>query len=297
VATGGGADTVQTGGAPGAPDHDAVDAGPGADVLWVTGAVDPARPLQGGDGKDRLELDRSTLRDPLAIDNAVGRATVSGAPVMAWSGVERFRITPIGRWSAPTFVGGPGAENVWSSIPLSSIDLGGGDDKVDLELQHQVLGRATFDGGPGTDSLTVYAGAGDQARRVSLDVPRGRLLFQRSKQRMRARIGDFEVYRLSAERLDVRGGRGAERVKWLGCRGTVDAGPGDDVIEEISIDDAGCGILGAAGREVVQGGPGDDTLRGTYFPDVLIGGPGDDVADGGPGQDRCVAERTVHCER
>lgn len=77
----------------------------------------------------------------------------------------------------------------------------------------------------------------------------------------------------------------------------VAGGPGDDLLEAISIPDAGCGYLGEDSELIARGGRGDDTLLGEYMPDILIGGPGNDVANGRRNTDRCVAETVLRCER
>lgn len=38
-------------------------------------------------------------------------------------------------------------------------------------------------------------------------------------------------------------------------------------------------------NEIIEGGAGDDLLRGTDRPDVILGGPGNDTIEGGPGDD------------
>jgi Ca2+-binding RTX toxin-like protein len=300
VSTGDGDDLVQTGGSAAHPDHDTIDLGGGNDDAWLQGVVDPTRPIVGGTGSDLVEFDRSTLREALVIDNAVGQATAAGVPVIAWSAMERFRLSPIGPYEPPSFVGGPGPERVEAYVPLTSVDLGGGDDLLNLELQHRLVNHASYDGGAGDDSFVIYSGAGDKARRARLDLPRSRLLFQRERQTVRARISGFERHKLSADDVVVRGSAGADHVQWAGCHGVVNGGPGDDVVEEFSPADTGCGYpINDPGQYdvVVQGGRGDDRLVGGRGPDTLLGGPGKDLADGrGSKGDRCVAERELGCE-
>lgn len=297
VTTGGGDDTVMTGGNLRHPDHDTIDLGPGRDDAWLQGAVDPELPIQGGYGADQLELDRGTLRHALVIDNAAGQATDAGVPVIAWSGMEQFRLGSIGSSEAPSFVGSAVSERIWTSVPFTSIDLGGGDDLVNLELQHRLVDHASYVGGAGDDDFILYAGAGDDAQRVDLDLPGGRLLFRRDQEAVHARIHGFESHRLSARRLDVRGTAGPDHLQWSGgCGGVVDGRAGDDLIEAISVDDVSCGYQGEDAELIVRGGRGDDTLVGNFAPDVLIGGRGEDLADGGRNRDRCVAETTIRCE-
>lgn len=297
VDTGSGDDWVTTGGAPGEPDHDAIDLGPGDDGVQLDGPVDPELPIRGGEGADEVTFDRSTMRRAWVIDNATGQATHAGEPVVRWDGMESFRLTPWGAWVAPSFIGGEGPEKVFTVVPLTSLDLGGGDDRVNLDLHTaRLVDEASYTGGEGDDTFVLYAGAGDQARRVDLDLVDGRLLFRPAQEPVRAQIHEFERYRLSAWRLDVRGTAATDEVLWLGCRGVVAGGAGDDLLEAFSVPDAGCGYLGEDAEAVARGGPGDDILLGDYLPDILIGGPGVDVANGRRNDDRCVAETMIRCE-
>lgn len=296
VSTAGGDDWVVTGGAADDPDHDVIDLGPGHDAVQLDGPVDPGLPIQAGSGSDELELNRSTMRRAWVIDNAVGQATRAGEPVITWSGIESFRLTPWGAWEAPSFVGGEEAEKVYSVVPLTSVDLGGGDDRIALHLHtRRLVDHASYVGGEGTDAFIVNADDGDQARRVDLDLVGGRLLFRPDEEPVRARIIEFERYRLSAWRLDVEGTAGPEQVLWIACRGVVSGGPGDDVLEAIAPADVGCGYAGEDAEAVARGGQGDDILVGEYMPDILIGGPGNDFANGRRNDDRCVAETVVRC--
>ncbi len=298
IFTAGGDDSVTTGGSPSNPDHDSIDLGAGRDELWMQGFVDPALPMAGGPGSDVLEFDRRSLLHALVIDNAAGQSTNAGIPTATWSGMERFMLVPIGAWEAPSFVGGPGPERVWSAVPMTSVDLGGGDDLLNLELQDELVDHATYSGGDGNDSFILYADAGDQARRARLNLPEGRLFFHRdsSQPGVHARIDGFERHRLSATRLVVIGTPRSDRIEWAGCRGIVEGGRGADLIQAHLADDVGCGYDGEFARLVVRGGGGDDTLIGDYMPDTLLGGPGDDHADGRENLDRCTAETELHCE-
>jgi hypothetical protein len=297
VFTGPGDDNISTGGPPGYPDRDSIDLGPGKDLADVTGSVDPALPIQGGEGSDELEFSRDSLDRALLIDNAAQRATDAGVTVMTWGGFERFHLSPIGRNEPPSFVGGPGPERLRSIVPLTSIDLGGGNDLVNLEHQRKLVDHASYAGGDGDDTFVLYAGPGDSARRVRLDLKKGKLLFQREKQSVRARISGFERHRFSATQIDFRGTAAPDHVEWQGCHGVIEGGRGDDLIEAFSNPDVGCGYPVSTADLVVRGGGGDDTLVGSGDPSILLGGPGKDRADGrGSDRDRCVAERERRCE-
>lgn len=297
VNTGDGDDLVETGGGSfTSPDHDVIDLGRGRDSVWLQGAVDPQLPLDGGPGSDELEFGRGTMRQALVIDNAAGHATAAGEPVTTWSGFERFRFAPMGVVKPPSFVGGAGPDRVWTAVPLTSVDLGGGDDLLDLELQDKLVDHASYVGGRGHDAFILYAGAGDQARRVEIDLPHRTLLFRRDEQAVRALLRGFETHRMFAVRLDFYGTAAPDHVQWLGCRGVIRTRGGDDLVEELSDGDAGCGSGGSTAQLVVRGGPGADRLIGNDYPDTLFGGPGKDRAEGRGGQDRCVAEVRIRCE-
>lgn len=297
VITGAGDDNVSTGGSLGFPDRDTIDLGSGNDLAMTTGPVDPALPIQGGEGSDQLEFDRDSLDRVLVIDNAAQHATDAGLTAMSWGSFERFRLSPIGRYEPPSFVGGAGPERVQGYIPLTSIDLGGGNDVVNLELQGRLVDHASYAGGDGDDTFVLYAGAGDSARRVRLDLPKGTLLFQRERQTVRARIGGFERNRFSARQIEFRGTAAPDHVEWQGCHGVIAGGGGDDLIEAFSNPDVGCGYPVSHADLVVRGGGGDDTLVGSGDPNILLGGPGRDRADGRGGKaDRCVAEHETGCE-
>ncbi|KAA1421738.1 hypothetical protein F0U44_05560 [Nocardioides humilatus] len=298
VATGAGYDYVVTGGTASAPDHDAIDLGPGRDDVTVEGPVDPGLPLIGGEGRDRLALEGSTLRHFLRIDNVLGRATDDDVVAMTWSGMEDFRLAPSAPWEAPSFTGNNGAEHIWTSVPLGEARLNGGDDRLNQDIyEGRLLADAFFEGGHGHDTFILMAGAGDQARRVVYDRRNGSMLFERGQQFSDMQVDGFERFRWSARRLEVYGTASPEHFEWSGCHGFVAGRGGDDVLELISVPDADCGTYGEDADLVTRGGPGDDRLLGNYMPDILLGGPGTDVARGDRGNDRCVAETEVGCER
>jgi Ca2+-binding RTX toxin-like protein len=302
VTTGGGQDTVLTGGTLANPDHDDIDLGSGNDRAWMRGPADPALPVQAGPGWDQLRFDGTVLPD-LVIDNAAGRATDDGAPVMTWSGMERFAL--YGSFSGsdaepPSFIGGAGSERVWTQVPFAAADLGDGDDRLELRLRGQLPDHASYVGGLGDDYLFLTGSLYDEsARRIEADLPGGRLLFSKDQQVVHARVASFEQYRFTALRVDVLGTPISDHVEWWGCHGLVAGGAGDDYLDTaVSIGDAhDCGRKGKDVDLVVRGGAGDDTLLGAFSPDTLLGGPGTDYAHGFRNRDRCRAETMVSCEQ
>jgi Ca2+-binding RTX toxin-like protein len=293
VTTGRGSDSVVTGGPPGSPDHDSVSLGLGRDYVWVQGLVDPAFPVIGGAGRDRLELWGSALQSALVVDNRAGQATQAGEAVMTWAGMERFRITGWGDWVSPSFVGGAVPEQVWTSVPLTAVDLGSGDDGVRLDLKANLVDGAEYDGGNGEDAFIVSK----RARRLHLDLPGHSLVVGRHHETVDAQIEGFERHQFSAHRIAIRGTAGSDHVQVGGCRGFVAGRGGDDVLQMIPQYDPGCGYRGADASLVARGGRGDDRLIGRFYPDILLGGRGRDRADGDDNTDLCRAERTYRCER
>jgi Ca2+-binding RTX toxin-like protein len=71
----------------------------------------------------------------------------------------------------------------------------------------------------------------------------------------------------------------------------VEAGPGDDTVTTAGdiTGDEGSDVLTGSDTsfgQLIDGGPGDDTLSGGAVGDRLIGGTGKDTLDGGPGDDK-----------
>lgn len=297
IRTGAGNDGISTGGSVTVPDHDDIDLGPGRDYVTFYGPTDPALPILGGPGVDGIGLDHGALARELVIDNAAGRATHGEETVYAWDSFQRFDLGTIGPWEAPSFIGASVRERIRSTAPLTSIDMGGGNDVFDFKYWHSLVDHTSYDGGPGRDFLILYAGAGDQSKRVRLDLVRGRMIFQPQNKAVRGRVAGWDQYKVSAVQLDIRGSSRPENIAQMGCRGVVNGGGGADRIEPNTNPDIGCGYLGEDNELIVRGGRGDDTLVGGYMPDTLIGGPGRDTASGGRNRDRCVAEKEIGCER
>jgi Ca2+-binding RTX toxin-like protein len=197
-------------------------------------------------------------------------------------------------------------------------------------------GGATIEGGPGRDSLTartgrgadfldvrdlesleIWMGGGFDELRLSgirgtgtLDAGAGRgvikmLEFDRVRLDMEDELlrldrgaGDYRVLRFyrafaSGDRVSLTGERHRNGLRARACRATLWGGRADDVLEAVANRHRGCRALGAR----LLGQRGDDRLTGTSLDDVLLGGPGRDKAFGRRGNDRCVAEVRVGCER
>jgi hypothetical protein len=85
-------------------------------------------------------------------------------------------------------------------------------------------------------------------------------------------VGRFQ----GAERIAVFGGDGNDTIRLAGAiriSAWLDGGAGDDILK------------GAKGNDVLEGGEGNDQLQGAQGQDILVGGLGADSLNGGPGQD------------
>jgi Ca2+-binding RTX toxin-like protein len=108
-----------------------------------------------------------------------------------------------------------------------------------------------------------------------------------------------------AQRVELVGSSGVDRLAVGPCAlGVVEGRGGDDDI--LHIRDDALRKEGCDPRMRVDGGAGEDAIRGTINADVLSGGggkdwikgrKGKDLAVGGSGRDTCFAERTRSCER
>jgi hypothetical protein len=86
-----------------------------------------------------------------------------------------------------------------------------------------------------------------------------------------------------------------DRLDIVGCRGRIEAGPGDDLVHFYRY--PACTGPAREQREFRgDGQAGDDTLWGDDGIDRLIGGPGQDDAWALGARDVCRAERKHYCE-
>jgi Ca2+-binding RTX toxin-like protein len=276
-----------------------VDGGAGDDQLNGTGAADKlvggagSDTLQGGDGKDRVlggdgndSLDGGAADDTLdggagadALNGGAGNDALlvgPGADVMSGGDgtdaadysarVEALTLTLDGEANdgvdgehdnvgtdVENVTGGSGNDTIVGGPGKNSIAGGPGDDSLD-----GAQGDDAIDGGPGNDLLTGGQGNDLLGGGEGNDGLSG-----------------------GSGADDMAGGPGSDFTGYIGrtTATTVtlddrpdDGGPGEG-------DDAHSDIEG------IYGGDGDDTLRGTDAPNIVVGGPGNDSIDGAGGED------------
>lgn len=293
ITTGTGADRVLTGSSGVTPNADVVSVGADeADVTWFGVMTDGAR-LTGG-GSSRLAL-RVGAGD-VEVDAAAGTLAEDGRTSLRWTGFDDFHVLPlVRRPRAFTFVGSGRAEELTTFVGgvRQHIDLGGGADRLVVEWTAYVGGpRSSYDGGPGRDSLALWAG-----RSLDLDLASGRMVTRRSGRAVRATLEGFDSTFVVAEKLDLRGTRRADDLRFQACTATVRGRAGADVIAQNRYGTTFPTRLRCDRRSFrLYGDGGRDVLRGSSGNDVLIGGRGRDNVQGNAGRDRCSGEKLRACE-
>lgn len=140
----------------------------------------------------------------------------------------------------------------------SAIDMGDGDDSVNLFVGATVIGKILL--GKGNDLVTATASA-------AFEIDGGE--------------GDDQIY-LGEGGDTVLGGLGADIVFTGAGDDVIDGGAGDDNLNGEAGNDT---IDGGDGKDTISGGAGDDTIDAGAGDDVIKAGPGVDQVDGGEGYD------------
>ncbi|HYO08104.1 MAG TPA: calcium-binding protein [Tepidisphaeraceae bacterium] len=156
-----------------------------------------------------------------------------------------------------------------ASVKSISIDLGDGDDRLDVGLTTGVyalggLGDDTINGGVGSDSITAGGG------RDSVDGGWGddRIDGGPTADTLFGNDGADRLYGADANDA-LTGGAGVDRLF---------AGAGND------------SLVGGASNDKLYGDDGNDTLAGNNQNDLLTGGEGDDSIFGGDGNDTLTGQ-------
>lgn len=245
----------------------AIDAGPGDDVLRVSGSPVPAHhavELQGGPGNDTYVL--ATRRTDLRLTDSEGTDTLdfstaaSGVLVnLSWGRGQLQAIDGLGNWlrlqgAFENIIGSNQNDHLTGNAAANLLRGGGGND-----ILRGGNGNDELDGGPGNDVL--YGGPGDDA-----------LLGGAGNDTLHGEDGN-DVLDGGDDNDFLLGGRGDD---------TVLGGAGNDILHG----EAGNDLLdGGAGNDFLYGGQGDDMLLGDAGNDVLHGEAGNDVLIGGWGMD------------
>jgi Ca2+-binding RTX toxin-like protein len=142
----------------------------------------------------------------------------------------------------------------------------------------------------------------DSRDRVRADLSRFRVTATREDVKESIRVRGFDDLIVTAKRADVIGTNRANRIGVIACRATVKGKKGrDDLYVDSRYRGLGTWVTPrcATNRSTLYGGPGNDSLAGSYpSNDRLIGGPGKDSVSGGwAGRDVCQGEKVRNCEK
>jgi Ca2+-binding RTX toxin-like protein len=141
------------------------------------------------------------------------------------------------------------------------------------------------------DRFAIKAGSGCKA--VRGDKTKVKCTTTKNPTMLRAVLGDKDDYlnNLTAIATTVGGGDGSDHIYGGSAIDLLDGGPGDDSLNGGNDDDylvGGAGkdnLAGWVGNDTLSGGPSNDYLTGGAGDDELFGAAGSDTLDGGAGHD------------
>jgi Ca2+-binding RTX toxin-like protein len=283
-------------------------------IVWKQDGEDS---IDGGDGRDLVEIRGTSGVDTITVGQAGSTLTVTGG---GWTlslpnadqnfanGLEDLVIN-----------GGNGADLITitdvNNVGSILIQANGqnGDDTITAAGAMLGLARLQIDGGNGDDTLTgsdsgetLRGSAGDDSLSggggddtlvggIGQDVLNG----DAGNDVLQGNTGNDTLDGGDGDDT-LEGNEGSDILSGADGNDSLMGGLGDDVLDGKSGDDI---LLGEEGKDILLGGAGDDTLdggrnqdtlrghsgndklRGDHGNDVLIGGSGDDTIDGGDGED------------
>jgi Ca2+-binding RTX toxin-like protein len=265
---------------------------PGNDVIVVSGTVTR---VDTGDGDDVVCV--------VGTHHEVSVFSGAGEDIVDTDGTKKATSTDLGA-GFDHFLGGPGPDHVRSSGPPSAdvvitragddsvvatspvtLDLGTGDDSLVLVAQPDA--SSFLDLGKGDDTITV-ASPGNMLVDLRLHVLR--VLGMTSTLRHAENVNSV------GNHVVIRGDGDRNTFTAAGCHTDLYGSGGNDRLSQVA--QYGEGPASCSSRRArLNGGPGNDTMRGYSGDDLILGGPGRDTAYGAGGSDRCVAEKRLTCER
>ncbi len=264
----------------------------------------PGLDLEVADGSS-LELGRLAADSDWHVDLRHRSLVRDGVDLGRVAGFTSVQLR-VGREGGPPvrLTGGPLDEQVSiDGMRRVSLDLGGGNDDLRLESgcrRHRLVAAR---GGPGRDhvSLSDYRyGCAEQP--PSIDLREGEI---RTGSRLFATVRGFPRATLTTNSPGavLRGGKGDDILRHVGCGATLSGGGGDDRLSSrppvlIGFSSDHYETCPAARRLRMVGGAGDDSFvrRGGANPSVMTGGAGRDVARGSKRKrDVCDTEVGSRC--
>lgn len=230
------------------------------------------------------------------------KGTVTGDDTaLTWTGqFDRLAFTTSAERGMFTFRGTSGTEHVKVNAPTTydrNIALRSGKDSYESDTLGGKATRIKGDGGRNQLLLELTSHG-----RVRADLSRSRVTATKAGKEDSIRVRGFDDIIVSAKRADVIGTNRANRIGVIACRVTISGRKGrDDLYVDTRYRGLGTWVPPRCDkpRATIYGGPGNDSLAGSYpSNDRLIGGPGKDrVAGGFGGRDVCQGEKVRECEK
>lgn len=299
-------DTIHTGagalvdsvvsGSPGVPNGDVIVVEQAGSTVYWSGPMTADARLDGTEGPG------STLVPDLGTGHAVvdataGTLTRDGSVALRWTGFDDFGFSGTEAPRAFRFDGSDRAESIYVSFPTEARDrqrwfLGGGDDTL-LSPDGAGGSKSRYVGGAGVDHIDLWAGT-----QLDLDLASGKMRMREDGRTVKARFATFETFHLGAKRLQLRGTKKADEIRFYACQATVRGRAGKDDIASARAGEDGY-LLDCDARKSrikVYGDGGRDTIRGSRGRDLLVGGKGRDTVTGKANRDTCSGEKLRSCE-
>lgn len=229
----------------------------------------------------------------VVIDAAAGTITEDRVTTLQWTGpFVRFTLSGAVAPRSLELAGSERDEYVYTSFDEHTgpqrFDLGGGDDTL-LSPDSMGGSGSRYVGGPGEDDIHVWAW-----KRLKVDLA----VRTWTSRAAAGRFAGWEAVRVGANRLELRGTRRAEHLRFYACTALVSGRGGNDTLESYRTGDDSY-LLSCDARKsdvTILGDDGRDTIRGSRGKDLLVGGKGRDTIDGNANRDRCSGEKLTSCE-
>ena len=230
------ADSVVSG-SEGVPNGDVVVVEQAGSTVYWSG------PMTAGARLDATAGPGSTLvptwaRGTRCVDAKAGTLTRDGFVTLRWTGFDDFGFSGTEAPRAFRFDGSDRAESIYVSFPTEASRrqrwfLGGGDDTL-LSPDGAGGSKSRYVGGAGDDHVDLWAGT-----RLDLDLASGRMRMRQDGRTVKARFATIETSRLGAKKLQLRGTKKADEIRFYACRATVRGRAGKDDIASARTGDDG----------------------------------------------------------
>ncbi|WP_047099793.1 beta strand repeat-containing protein [Sphingomonas sanxanigenens] len=267
---------------------DAMAGGAGNDIYIVDDAGDVVTELD-GEGSDTIQTRISyTLSDDQSIERLASIAAGD--------------VTLIGNAFDNRIDGGNGNDTIEGRGGTDTLSGGNGNDEIDggsgNDLLYGNAGDDTLVGGDGNDRLEGGAGADTMRGGLGADTyiveSAGDIVVELDGQGTDTILTSVN-YTLGEDQFVemLRSNSSADLILTGNSRDNhIDGGTGNDIVRGLGGDDDLYGkagndtVEGGAGNDMISGDDGDDTLDGGDDNDLIYGGTGTDTLAGGAGNDR-----------